>query len=77
MSEWQPIETAPYQTVIEVRNSEMDKPVLATRGYVTETGVHPNNTFCTTVLTPDKFFPYPAGRLACPTEWRPLPEPPQ
>jgi len=27
---WQPISTAPFQTVIEVRNRVMDKPVLAT-----------------------------------------------
>jgi hypothetical protein len=71
---WQPIETAPFQRVIEVRNKQMEKPCLATRGYVWNGAVHPDNTFCTTVYTPDKFFPVFAGNLCCPTEWRePLP----
>ena len=72
---WQPIETAPFQTVIEVRNRVMKKPVLATRGYVYNGAVHPDTTNCTTVYTPDPFFPTPAGQLVCPTEWR-LPPPP-
>lgn len=68
--EWQDIKTAPYQKVIEVKNDIMDTPVLATRGYATSTGVHPDKTFCTSVYTPDKFFPFPAGKLVCPTHWR-------
>ena len=76
MSEWQPIETAPYQKVIEVKNNIMDNPVLAIRGYSTAAGVHPNNTFCTSVYTPDKYFPFPPGKLVCPTQWR-LPAPPE
>ena len=75
MSEWKPIKGAPYQTVIEVRNSLMEKPVRATRGFMTEIGVHPDDTFCTSVFTPDEFFPYPAGQLVCATEFRLIEEP--
>ena len=67
---WMPIETAPFQTVIEIRNPMMEKPILATRGYVYNGAVHQNTTFCTTVYTPDEFFPTFPGQLACPTEWR-------
>ena len=71
---WQPIETAPWQTVILVRNSMMEKPVRATRGYYVEgRGVHPDDTFFTTVYTPDRFFPTPGGNLVCPEQWTPLP----
>ena len=73
---WQPISTAPFQTVIEVRNRVMDKPVLATRGYVYNGAVHPDTTNCTTVYTPDLYFPTLAGQLVCPDEWRlPAPQP--
>jgi len=72
MSAWQPIAAAPYQKVIEVRNPRMDQPVRATRGYSHNGMVHPDNTFCTSVFTPDKYFPTPAGNLVCPTEWREL-----
>jgi len=76
--EWQPIETAPFQIVIEIRNPQMDEPCLATLGYVHNGAVHPDTTFCTTVYTPHRFFPTPSGRLACPTEWRlPLPKAPK
>lgn len=70
--DWQPIETAPFQTVVEVRNPQMSRPCLATRGYMTDIGVHPDDTFCTSVFTPDPdgFFPTPSGHLVCPTEWR-------
>jgi hypothetical protein len=75
MSEWQTMETAPFQTVIEVRNASMADPVLATRGYETDLGVHPDNTFCTSVFTPDVgLCGFPAGRMVCPTHWR-LPPP--
>lgn len=76
---WQPIETCPWQTVVYVRNEQMDFPVKATRGYADpETGIvsgDPN--LFTTHFTPDPdgFFPVPAGRLACPTEWAPCEEP--
>lgn len=73
--EWKPIKSAPWQTVIEVRNEVMDEPCLATRGYVYNGMVHPDRTFCTSVFTPHRFFPTPAGNLVCPTEWR-LPPPP-
>lgn len=72
--EWQPIETAPFQTVIEVRNPQMEEPCLATRGYSHNGIVHPDTTFCTTAYTPHKYFPVFAGNLCCPTEWRPAPE---
>lgn len=67
---WQPIASAPFQTVIEVRNPVMEKPCLVTRGYAHNGMVHPDTTFCTSVFTPDEFFPFPAGKLVCPTEWR-------
>ena len=70
MSEWHPIKTAPYQETIEVRNPQLDNPVLATRGFMTESGMHPDTSFCTSVFTPGEFFPFPSGRLVCPTEWR-------
>lgn len=70
MDDWQDIETAPYQKVIEVKNDLMEKPCLATRGYSRNGMVHPDNTFCTSVYTPDDFFPTPAGKLICPTHWR-------
>jgi hypothetical protein len=74
MADWQPITTAPFQTVIEVRNEQMrGRTVLATRGYTHNGMVHPDSTFCTSVFTPDPngMFPTPAGQLVCPTEWRP------
>lgn len=74
MSDWRPIKTAPWQTVIKVRNPQMQEPCLATRGYSHNGMVHPNNTFCTTVFTPREFFPTPAGQLCCPTEWCPAEE---
>lgn len=77
--DWQPIETAPWQTVVEVRNPLMEHPVLATRGYTVNGAVRPNQGFFTTVFTPDPngMFPMAAGRLCIPTEWRmPLPSPP-
>jgi len=67
---WKPVVSAPYQRVLEVRNEQMDEPCLATRGYVYNGAVHPNTTFFTTVYTPHRFFPTPAGQLCCPTEWR-------
>lgn len=67
---WKPIAECPWQTIVEVRNPQMDEPVLATRGYSTEIGVHPDTTFCTTVFTQHEFHPTPAGRLVCPTEFR-------
>lgn len=76
MADWQPIETAPFQTVIEVRNFAMEKPCLATRGYTHDGMVHPDTTFCTSVFTPGEVLPRAYdGNLVCPTEWR-LPEPP-
>lgn len=72
--EWKPVKSCPWQTVVEVKNDQMDKPCLATRGYVYNGRVHPNQEFFTTVYTPDRFFPTPAGQLCCPTHWR-LPEP--
>jgi hypothetical protein len=72
--DWQPIATAPWQTVVEVRNAVMEHPVLATRGYQTDNGVHPDDTFFTSVYTPDPSgfgcFAMRAGCLVCPTEWR-------
>lgn len=70
---WRPISSAPFGKVIEVRNSQMDHPCLATRGYVRNGMVHENTKFCTTVFTPspDGLFPTPSGQLVCPDEWRP------
>ena len=73
---WKPIKSAPFQTVVEVRNPAMDQPVLATRGYMTERGMHSDTTFFTSVYTPDKsgfgILAMQAGCLVCPTEWRPV-----
>ncbi|SRR5579859_3623380 len=66
---WKPINTAPFQQVVWVRNPQMKEPVKATRGYRTEAGVHPDDTFFTSVFTNDKFFPFPSGQLVIPTEW--------
>lgn len=74
VGDWQPIETAPFQTVIEVRNPQMQEPCRATRGYTHNGMVHPDTTFCTSVFTPRKPLPTPAGYLVCPTEWRPFTE---
>lgn len=74
---WQPIETAPYRRVLEVKNDSMDKPVLATRGYVCDGAVHEDQRFFTSVYTYDKHFPFPSGVLVCPTHWRLPPGPPQ
>ena len=68
---WKPIKSAPWQTVVEVRNEAMKKPCLATRGYSYDGVVHRDRTFFTSVWTPDEFFPTPAGNLVVPTEWRP------
>lgn len=71
---WKSIKTMPFQKVCLVKNPMMENPVLATRGYATENGVHPDNTFCTTVFTPHKFFSTPAGNLVCPDSWAPFDE---
>lgn len=68
---WKPIKSAPFQQVVEVRNELMEKPCLATRGYVYNGAVHPDHSLFTTVYTPDQFFPTLAGQLCRPTEWRP------
>ena len=70
--EWKPISDAPYGKTILVRNKQMDKPVRATRGYVHNGSVHPDQSFCTSVYTPGQFFPFPAGKLVCPDEWAEL-----
>ncbi len=72
--EWKPISDAPYGRTILVRNKIMEKPVRATRGYVHNGAVHPDQTFFTSVFTPDGFFPFPAGNLVCPDEWTELEE---
>lgn len=70
---WRPIETAPYQQVIEVRNSVMKNrgdSVLATRGYAADSGVCAEPGYCTSIYTPDEFGGFPGGRLVCAEEWR-------
>ena len=69
MTDWKPIESAPYQKEILVRNPQMHESELATRGYVTELGVHPNQSYCTGLG-------WSGSRLICATEWR-LPDPPE
>jgi hypothetical protein len=74
---WRPIGEAPFQTVIEVRNPQMESPCLATRGYAQDGMVHPDNTFCTSVWTPDPRcagLGFRAGQLVHPTEYRLAPE---
>ena len=72
--EWHSIDSAPWMQVIWVRNQQMDKPVKATRGLVTDNGVHPDRSFFTTVFTYDEVMPTPSGQLVCPTEWKPCEE---
>lgn len=76
MSEWHPIEDAPWGVVVEVRNKVMDYPVRASRGYVAAGVVHRNTLFFTSHCTPDPggIFHTPPGGLICPTEWRYLPQ---
>lgn len=69
-NEWQPIETAPWGKVLEVKNDVMERPCLATRGYIHNGMVHEDHTFFTTVYTSDRFFPIPAGNLVLPNVWR-------
>ena len=73
---WKPISTAPYDVVVLVRNEITGKDaVRATRGYVHNGTVHPDQKFFTSVYTPDfGGFPFPAGKLVCPTEWTELVE---
>lgn len=68
MINWQTIETAPYMEKIEVKNELMDTPLIATRGYVVNGMVHPNQTYCTYTTE------YGRVELCCPTQWRPLTE---
>ncbi len=71
MTEWQPIDTAPYMQIIEVKNDSMSEPVKATRGYVIHNMVHPDQTFCTSVFTQsENQGPTYAGQLICPNVWR-------
>ncbi|MGB0410170.1 MAG: hypothetical protein ACPGFA_01170 [Pikeienuella sp.] len=67
--DWQPIETAPYGKIVWIKNDMMENPVLATRGYTHNGAVHEDQSFFTTVYTPDRFFPTPAGNLAVPNVW--------
>lgn len=68
--DWKPIKSCPWQTVVQVRNPQMQKPVLATRGFADEHGVHPDNEFFTSVFTPHQFDPFPSGKLVIPTQWK-------
>lgn len=70
---WNPIDSAPYGRVLLVRNKLMDTPLRATRGYIHNGMVHPDKDFFTSVYTPDRFFPFPGGKLVCPDEWTDLP----
>lgn len=72
--DWQPIDSAPYGRVLWVRNPQMEEPCKATRGYVYNGMVHENQSFFTTVYTTHRFFPTPAGKLCCPTEWADVPD---
>ena len=72
MTYWQPIATMPYGIVCLVKNDIMEKPVRATRGFVLNGAVHADQSFCTSVFTPDPEFSYPAGHLVCPSLWTPI-----
>lgn len=67
--EWLPAETAPYKKVIWVRNSLMERPVKALRGFAPDGVVNPDASLFTSLFTNDRFFPTPGGRLVCPTQW--------
>lgn len=66
---WRPAATAPWKTVMWVRNPAMKRPVKAVRGYAPDGIVNPDTSLFTTTFTNERYFPTPAGRLACPTEW--------
>lgn len=68
---WSPIETAPWNIVVWVKNDLMEKPILATRGYVVNGAVHEDHSLFTSVFTPDEFHPMPEGSPICPTQWAP------
>lgn len=74
MSDWKSIDTAPYQEVVWVRNSMMEEPVKATRGYVSNGMVCEDQNLFTSAYTPNKYFPTPPGLLICPEEWKELDE---
>jgi hypothetical protein len=67
--EWKPIETAPYETTLWVRNPVMVRPIKATRGYAPDGIVNPDTSLFTSMFTNERYFPMPGGRLVCPTEW--------
>lgn len=71
---WEPIATAPFQTVILVKNRLMDQPVKATRGYQAESGVCEDTTLFTGVYTPGGILGPLCrdGQLICPDEWAPI-----
>jgi hypothetical protein len=71
---WEAIETMPYGEVVQVVNRSMERPCKATRGYVSNGAVHEDQTFCTSVWTPDPLsgLGFPGGALVCPTHWRRL-----
>ena len=65
------INQAPYGETLEVINDLMDKPVLATKGYCAPgTTVHANQSFFTSVYTPDDLGGFSAGQLVIPNKWR-------
>jgi len=70
MADWQSISKMPWQKVCWVKNDLMKDPILATRGFSDERGVHPDRTFCTSVFTPQEFGAFPSGKLVCPTAWK-------
>ena len=73
---WHPIDDdTPWMTEVEVMNEAMQEPLIATRGFATKLGVHPDHRFFTTVPQqhPSGFFT-PWGNMVCATKWRPLKE---
>lgn len=53
-----------------VKNELMERPVIATRGYVSNGMVNPDPTLFTLVKDTDTFMPMQKGQLVCPTHWK-------
>lgn len=73
MDNFESIETAPKDgTMIWLRNSLMDEPVLGHWGELWDNGVRVEQLNWVSDFTMTDKFRFPAGRLVCPSEWAPV-----
>lgn len=70
MGDWNTIETCPWMKPVLVKNDIMDRPVIATRGYVSNGAVNPDRNLFTLVKDTDEVMPLQKGSLVCPTVWK-------